>query len=95
MSSNLYPGVPFGLEAGKPSGSHGSREDLRDPHNQSHHQFVPYQEGGNHHDRGGRQSEALSQHYGYLQQLMRERDRIYHQLSQGVMPTLQRQNLDL
>ena len=26
---------------------------------------------------------------------MRERDRIYQQLSQGAMPTLQRQNLDL
>lgn len=92
MSSNLYPGVPYGMEAGMPSAYQGGSHGPGNPGSRSQPQFAPLQEGGGYQNNGGG---ALSQQYTVLQQLMRERDRIYQQLSQGAMPTLQRQNLDL
>ena len=47
MSSNLYPGVPFGTEAGMPTQERqGGSDDLGAAGSRSQPQFAQYQEGG-------------------------------------------------
>ena len=86
-NSNLYPNVPYGMEAGRPSGAAAGRAG-------SHGTSNIFQEGGGQYSAAD-QSQVLSQQYSNLQMLMRERDRIYRQLSQAAMPVMQRQSLDM
>ena len=64
MSSNLYPGVPYGTEAGMPSNlpppsrHHGGRDGLGNSGSRSQPQFAQLEEGSRYQNGGG---SALSQ----------------------------------